>query len=100
MSHQLADKGIDNFGALTSKLQHVAKGDAILVSQKPTGTLLLEDLKPGRYLYLFVGNLDAKEFEMFFVTRARDTVSAKQRAIFQRKSEHHELPALEPHPRD
>lgn len=40
-------------GALTSKLQHLQKGDPILVGSKPTGTLVLDDLKPGRNLYLF-----------------------------------------------
>jgi len=39
-------------GPLTSRLQHVQPGDAILISQKPTGTLLLRDLKPGARLYL------------------------------------------------
>lgn len=39
-------------GRLTSKLQHLQIGDRILVSRKPTGTLLLHDLHPGRHLYL------------------------------------------------
>jgi ferredoxin--NADP+ reductase len=39
-------------GPLTSRLQHVRPGDPILISQKPTGTLLLRDLKPGKRLYL------------------------------------------------
>ncbi|HSX59200.1 MAG TPA: ferredoxin--NADP reductase [Tahibacter sp.] len=39
-------------GPLTSRLQHLKQGDAILVSRKPTGTLLLHDLKPARHLYL------------------------------------------------
>jgi len=39
-------------GPLTSRLQHVRPGDSILISQKPTGTLLLRDLKPGKRLYL------------------------------------------------
>jgi ferredoxin--NADP+ reductase len=39
-------------GPLTSRLQHIKPGDTILVSRKPTGTLLLSDLKPGRTLYL------------------------------------------------
>jgi ferredoxin--NADP+ reductase len=39
-------------GPLTSRLQHVQVGDAILISRKPTGTLLLQDLKPGKHLYL------------------------------------------------
>ena len=34
-------------GPLTSKLQHVRPGDIVLVSRKPTGTLVLHDLKPG-----------------------------------------------------
>lgn len=39
-------------GPLTSRLQHLKEGDEILISRKPTGTLLLTDLKPGRHLYL------------------------------------------------
>ena len=39
-------------GPLTSKLQHLAIGDAVVVSRKPTGTLVLRDLKPGKTLYL------------------------------------------------
>jgi ferredoxin--NADP+ reductase len=39
-------------GPLTSRLQHLAVGDEVLVSRKPTGTLVLHDLKPGRHLYL------------------------------------------------
>ena len=34
-------------GPLTSRLQHIQAGDEILVSRKPTGTLLLADLNPG-----------------------------------------------------
>ncbi|MBB5018703.1 ferredoxin--NADP+ reductase [Chitinivorax tropicus] len=40
-------------GPLTSRLQHLKEGDQILVSRKPTGTLVLDDLKPGKHLYLF-----------------------------------------------
>lgn len=40
-------------GALTSRLQHLQPGDQILLSSKPTGTLLIHDLHPGRNLYLF-----------------------------------------------
>ena len=39
-------------GPLTSRLQHVRAGDSVLVSRKPTGTLLVSDLHPGRTLYL------------------------------------------------
>lgn len=40
-------------GPLTSRLQHLKVGDPVLVSKKPTGTLVLRDLKPGKHLYLF-----------------------------------------------
>ena len=39
-------------GALTSRLQHVKEGDRILVGKKPTGTLVISNLRPGRNLYL------------------------------------------------
>jgi ferredoxin--NADP+ reductase len=39
-------------GPLTSRLQHVKVGDPIMVSKKATGTLVLDNLKPGRNLYL------------------------------------------------
>lgn len=40
-------------GPLTSRLQHIKVGDSLLVGQKATGTLVLDDLRPGRHLYLF-----------------------------------------------
>jgi ferredoxin--NADP+ reductase len=39
-------------GPLTSRLQHIKAGDQLLVSKKPTGTLLWDRLRPGRQLYL------------------------------------------------
>lgn len=39
-------------GPLTSHLQHIEPGSEILVGAKPTGTLLLHNLLPGRTLYL------------------------------------------------
>ncbi|MBA2125336.1 ferredoxin--NADP(+) reductase [Hyphomicrobium methylovorum] len=39
-------------GALTSRLQHIKEGDRILVGKKPTGTLIVANLRPGRNLYL------------------------------------------------
>lgn len=39
-------------GPLTSQLQHLKVGDTVLISRKPVGTLVLADLRPGRYLYL------------------------------------------------
>jgi len=40
-------------GPLTSRLQALEEGEHILVSRKPTGTLVLRDLRPGRRLFLF-----------------------------------------------
>ncbi|MDQ1118754.1 MULTISPECIES: ferredoxin--NADP reductase [Pseudoxanthomonas] len=39
-------------GPLTSRLQHIRPGDSVLIGRKPTGTLLISDLHPGRHLYL------------------------------------------------
>ena len=39
-------------GPLTSRLQHLKVGDDLLVSRKPTGTLVIHDLRPGKNLYL------------------------------------------------
>jgi ferredoxin/flavodoxin---NADP+ reductase len=39
-------------GALTSRLQHIEPGDPVLVSRKPTGTLLVDNLLAGKRLYL------------------------------------------------
>ena len=39
-------------GPLTSRLQHVKVGDQVLVGRKPTGTLILDGLKPGKNLYM------------------------------------------------
>ena len=40
-------------GPLTSKLVKIAVGDPILMGRKPTGTLVLDALVPGRRLFLF-----------------------------------------------
>lgn len=39
-------------GPLTSRLQHLKVGDEVLISKKPTGTLICGDLNPGKNLYL------------------------------------------------
>lgn len=39
-------------GPLTSRLQHLKIGDEVLVSRKPTGTLVQDNLLPGKRLYL------------------------------------------------
>ncbi|MHA6287567.1 ferredoxin--NADP reductase [Maricaulis sp. CAU 1757] len=39
-------------GPLTSRLQHIQPGDELLLGKKPTGTLVLDALKPGKRLYM------------------------------------------------
>ncbi len=40
-------------GPLTSRLQHIQVGDSVLIGKKPVGTLLTENLLPGKTLYFF-----------------------------------------------
>ena len=49
-------------GPLTSRLQHIRSGDEVLISRKPTGTLLLSDLNPGRRLFLLSTGTGAAPF--------------------------------------
>jgi ferredoxin--NADP+ reductase len=39
-------------GPLTSRLQHLKPGDDLIVGRKPVGSLVVDDLRPGRNLYL------------------------------------------------
>src|SRR6201987_6176346 len=39
-------------GPLTSRLQKIQVGDQVLVGRKPTGTLVMDGLKPGKRLYM------------------------------------------------
>ncbi len=39
-------------GPLTSRLQHIKVGDKVIVGRKPTGTLVIDYLLPGKRLYL------------------------------------------------
>lgn len=39
-------------GPLTSRLQHLQPGDELIVGRKPVGSLVVDDLRPGRHLYL------------------------------------------------
>ena len=43
---------VDN-GPLTSRLQHIQPGDTLLIGQKTVGTLVIDDLLPGKRLFLF-----------------------------------------------
>jgi len=39
-------------GPLTSRLQHIQVGDTVIVGRKPTGTLVVDYLLPGKRLYM------------------------------------------------
>ena len=39
-------------GPLTSRLQHLKEGDSVIIGRKATGTLVIDNLKKGRRLYL------------------------------------------------
>ena len=39
-------------GPLTSRLQNIKVGDQVLIGRKPTGTLVLDGLNPGKRLYM------------------------------------------------
>jgi ferredoxin--NADP+ reductase len=39
-------------GPLTSRLQHLQPGDELIVGRKPVGSLVVDDLRPGRHLFL------------------------------------------------
>lgn len=39
-------------GPLTSRLQHLAPGDEILVNRRPTGTLVVNNVRPGKRLFM------------------------------------------------
>lgn len=49
-------------GPLTSRLQHIQVGDAIVVGRKPTGTLLIDYLLPGKRLYMFASGTGLAPF--------------------------------------
>lgn len=49
-------------GPLTSRLQHLRAGDPVLLSRKPVGTLLVDDLLPGKHLYLLASGTGLAPF--------------------------------------
>ena len=49
-------------GPLTSRLAHVVPGNNILVGRKATGTLLMQNLRPGRALYLLASGTGLAPF--------------------------------------
>lgn len=66
-------------GPLTSRLQHLKEGDEILISRKPTGTLLITDLHPGRNLYLLATGTGLAPF--LSIVRDPETYERFERVI-------------------
>lgn len=66
-------------GPLTSRLQHLAVGDEVFVSRKPTGTLLISDLHPGRNLYLLSTGTGLAPF--LSIVRDPDTYERFERIV-------------------
>ena len=66
-------------GPLTSRLQHLKVGDDVLVGKKPTGTLVLTDLLPGRNLYLFATGTGLAPF--MSIIRDPDTYERDRKSV-------------------
>ena len=66
-------------GPLTSRLQHLKVGDSIYVSRKPTGTLVLRDLRPGKRLFLFATGTGLAPF--MSLIRAPETYEQFERIV-------------------
>lgn len=66
-------------GPLTSRLQHLQSGDTVLVSRKPTGTLILDHLRPGKNLYLLATGTGLAPF--MSVIRDPDAYEAFDRIV-------------------
>jgi ferredoxin--NADP+ reductase len=92
-------------GPLTSRLQKIKVGDQILMGKKPTGTLVLDALKPGKRLWLIgtgtglapwlsVARDPAayEQFEKVIVTHTvRNAVDLAYRDLFEKDLIEHEL---------
>lgn len=53
-------------GALTSRLRSIEPGDDVLLSGKPVGTLVIDDLHPGQRLFLFATGTGLAPFLSIF----------------------------------
>lgn len=92
-------------GPLTSRLQHIKPGDTVIVGRKPTGTLLIDYLLPGKRLYLLGTGTglapylsivrDPETYEKFeeviVVHGVRQVAELAYRDLFTRELPEHEL---------
>jgi ferredoxin--NADP+ reductase len=75
-----------NNGPLTSRLRHIQPGDSLIVSAKPTGTLLLHNLKPGRTLYLLASGTGLAAF--MGIVREPETYERFDRVVLMHSVRH------------
>jgi len=66
-------------GALTSRLQHLRPGYKVLVGSKPTGTLVLRNLLPGRTLWLLATGTGLAPF--LSIVRDLETYGRYERVV-------------------
>ncbi|MEO6409768.1 MAG: ferredoxin--NADP reductase [Burkholderiaceae bacterium] len=66
-------------GPLTSKLQHIQPGDSIIVGRKPTGTLVIDYLLPGKRLYMLATGTGLAPF--LSIVRDPDTYDRYEQII-------------------
>ena len=66
-------------GPLTSRLQHIQVGDELLVNNKAVGTLVMDNLKPGRNLYLMATGTGVAPF--MSITRSLEIYDNFERVI-------------------
>jgi len=66
-------------GPLTSRLQHLRPGDPVLVGKKPTGTLVVNHLRPGKRLYLLATGTGLAPF--MSIIRDPDTYERFERVV-------------------
>jgi len=91
-------------GPLTSRLQHIQPGDKVLLGKKPTGTLVMDALKPGKRLFLIstgtglapflsiARDPDAYGFEQVIVTHTvREVAELAHRQLYSQDIHDHLL---------
>lgn len=66
-------------GPLTSQLQHIKENEQVLVGRKPTGTLVIDNLQPGRALYLLSTGTGLAPF--MSIIRAPETYERFERIV-------------------
>jgi len=79
-------------GVLTSRLQHILPGAPILVSAKPTGTLVLRDVRPGKRLFMLATGTGVAPF----LSVAKDPETYEQYLRFEQCVRNGKSPLVSP----